>query len=123
LNDFKIFDKVQLAPGLRIKKISYKENGNIIRSINYQYKDEYGNSSGTMLNPPYIGYPKTQLYKAERVTNNQDPNFGSIITDYNGLPNFNSDKLGMLFKVIDRPSNTKIYYSRVERVKLVRVKP
>ena len=115
LNDFKIFEKVQPAPGLRVKKINFKEGNVALKTINYKYIDANGYSSGKMMNPPYIGYPKTQLFKAERIINNQDPLFGTIQTDYNGLPNFNTAKLGMLFKVVDRPSNISIYYDRVEK--------
>lgn len=115
LNDFKIFEKIQTSPGLRIKKINFKEGNNNLRSISYKYLDNFGYSSGKMLNPPYIGYPKTQLFKAEKIYNNQDPNYGTIVSDYNGLQNFNSNKLGMLFKVIDKPSEIKVYYNRVEK--------
>lgn len=61
LNQFKIFGEVVVGGGLRLKSQKIKDENNTIRNIEYSYIDESGNSSGTIVNPPYFGRPNIYL--------------------------------------------------------------
>lgn len=116
LNDFVIDGRAQgqvQGCGLRIEKTVLKDDTGLIQDeITYNYLDEFGRSSGEMIYPPFTGYPVTQIF-----TSYYDFSYQQIWTSYNGLPNFESDKLGMLFKIYDMPSESPIRYKRVETKK------
>lgn len=113
LNDFLILGDYQKAPGLRIKKINNIDENQVKSTISYFYKNENGSSSGVMMNPPFIGYPRAQLFTSYIDISAQPP---MLITNYNGLPNFAADDLQRLFKIYDSPGNINIQYSRVEKI-------
>ncbi len=113
LNEFRLFSRQQKAPGLRIKKTEFIDKDTTL-TTDFKYIESDGFSSGRMLSSPYIGYPKAQLFKAESIANPQDQWY-PLYTDYNGLPNFESNHLGKLFKIFDKPSQIQIFYKNVEK--------
>jgi len=113
LNDFLILGDYQKAPGLRIKKINNIDENQIKSTTSYFYKNENGSSSGAMMAPPFIGYPRAQLFTSYMDLSAQPP---MLITNYDGLPNFAADDLQRLFKIYDSPGNISIQYSRVEKI-------
>lgn len=114
LNDFIILGDSQKAPGLRIKRMILNNGDSDEQEINYKYTDYNGISSGRMATPPYIGYPKAQLFKA--YIESAQGYEGMLVTDFNGLPNFYTDQLYKLFKIYDKPSDIVINYGQVEKI-------
>lgn len=82
--------------GARIKSQKLYDNTNVlIQTLNYEYKDAQGNSSGTLHRTPYYGLPAYKLFSSY-YQEEQDGSY-TLISNYNGLPNWNSDNLGETF--------------------------
>lgn len=112
LNDFTISNSQQLGCGLRVKSTTLKDENNRVQDkITYNYINADNTSSGEMIYPPNTGYPLARLFQASYDLDNH-----TITTNYNGLPNFISDKLYMLFKIYDMPSESPIRYKRIEKI-------
>ncbi len=57
LNEINIFNQNVTTTGLRLKSSTITDESNIVRSINYEYLNDDGSSSGSLVNPPDYGRP------------------------------------------------------------------
>lgn len=64
-NEFNLWGENLKGGGVRVKKQeSFDHTGNKIKSINYKYvKNDNNESSGILLNVPYVGFPGSHLFK------------------------------------------------------------
>ncbi|MGB6092862.1 MAG: hypothetical protein WBF83_03785, partial [Moheibacter sp.] len=94
--DFNFWGQNIKGGGARIKSQSlFDNNGTLLQTLNYEYKDSQGNSSGTLHRVPFYGLPAYHLFNSYYQENGD----GSVtlLTDYNGLPNWDADNLGETF--------------------------
>lgn len=89
LNEFNLFYQNIQGGGLRLLSKTIENSSNkIFKKINFKYLLEDGNSSGILTTAPYFGHPTTSFFY---LSLNQDGTF--YRNEYNGLPNWNQDKL------------------------------
>lgn len=90
LNEFNLFNQNIKGGGLRLLSKTLKDSSGTktLKKINYRYLLENGNSSGILTTVPYFGHPTTRFFE---MSLNEDGTFYS--NSYNGLPNWNQDKL------------------------------
>lgn len=102
-NTFKVFGETINGGGLRIEKVTLNDGKGNIQRQNYQYVDQDNLSSGFLVRPPMYGYPQGKLFDAYYDLNpqNQDHPPGDLMTDYQGLPNWDIKKLYNTFYIND----------------------
>ena len=104
LNNFKVFREDVEGGGLRIKKQIINDNKGNETFINYRYiNDEINQSSGQLIRPPMFGFPQGTLFYSYYELNpyDQEDPPGEIITDYQGLPNWDYSKIYNYFFITD----------------------
>lgn len=125
LNSFKIFNSTINGGGLRVKSIKLNDGKGNVQQISYQYVNENNQNSGILVRPPMYGYPQGKLFDAYYNLNpqNQDEPPGDLMTDYQGLPNWNNKKLYNTFFIndlntmdVDINNGSHVGYSEVKKI-------
>ena len=124
LNTFTVFDKTINGGGIRIKKQIINDGKGNENFINYEYITDDNKSSGQLVRPPMFGFPQGALFDAYYELN-PPPGVpgGYIVTDYNGLPNWDSRKIYNFFFINDSNfmdkdinNNTYVGYRQVKKI-------
>lgn len=124
LNSFKVFEKTIKGGGLRIKKQTINDGKGNETFVNYQYANDENHTSGQLVRPPMYGFPQGALFNSYYELN-PDPGLpaGDIVTDYNGLPDWDPKKIYNFFYIndsnlmdIDINNNTYIGYEQVKKI-------
>lgn len=97
-NDFLLFGKYEVqGAGLRIKEITLKDQNIVQKRTKYEYKDPTTNkSSGLMIAPPFLGYPKMHYYLGNNFTEIMDEE-SSTVSGYFSLFNKSNSNDGNNF--------------------------